>query len=179
VLIPNALDAEQHAERRDETIRREIKAMKELGFWIETLDLREFFGEGKQLRKKLEDVGFVWTIGGNVFVLRRAMQESTLDAILIYNMQERHFVYGGYSAGACVAGPSLHGLDLVDDPEAVPDGYPRQIVWDGLGLVDFCIAPHYRSDHPESALIDKTVAYWEKHHMTFRALKDGEVIIVE
>ena len=86
-------------------------------------------------------------------------------------------VYGGYSAGVCIIGLTLRGVELVDDPTIVPDGYQKEIVWDGVGLVDFSFAPHYQSDHAESSAVDKMVDFYKKNAMPFRALKDGEVII--
>ena len=179
VIIPNALDAFDVPDQRDETLSRESRDLEQLGFSVEILDLREYFGKQVVLKDKLRDVGFVWTVGGNVFVLRAAMQESGLDAILIFNMREQHFVYGGYSAGACVTGPTLRGLELVDDCKAKPEGYPKKTIWEGIGLIDYCIAPHYQSDHPESELIEKTVRYFNKHDIPYKALRDGEVVVVE
>lgn len=55
-------------------------------------------------------------------------------------------------------------------------GYGADIVWNGLGLVDFSIVPHYRSDHDEAEM---AVIFLEKARMPFQAIRDGEVIIVE
>ena len=49
--------------------------------------------------------------------------------------------------------------------------------WEGLGLLEYSIAPHYRSDHPESEAIETVVAYFEQHGIPYRALRDGEAII--
>ncbi len=87
-------------------------------------------------------------------------------------------VYGGYSAGIVVLTPSLRGIDLVDDPHAVPAGYDDAIIWEGLGLLPCAIAPHYRSDHPESAAIERVVQYYLDHDVPFKTLRDGEVIVV-
>jgi len=68
----------------------------------------------------------------------------------------------------------LRGIHLVDDADAV-DPTP----WSGLGLVEFSIAPHYRSDHSESEAIDRVVAYFEEHALPYRALGDGHALVVE
>jgi dipeptidase E len=39
--------------------------------------------------------------------------------------------------------------------------------------------PHWNSDHPESADIDKEIAYCEQHGLAYLPLKDGDVHIVE
>ena len=88
-------------------------------------------------------------------------------------------MWSGFSAGAVVAAPTLAGIDLVDDPNVVPDGYEgTELVWDGLNFVSYSIAPHYRSDHPESGIIDDVVARFERDGMPYRALRDGEAIVI-
>jgi dipeptidase E len=53
-----------------------------------------------------------------------------------------------------------------------------EIIWGGLGFVEFSIAPHYRSAHPESEEIEKVVKYFEENNMPYRALHDGEVLVI-
>ena len=94
-------------------------------------------------------------------------------------MRENKIVYGGYSTGVVILTPSLHGIELVDPKDDIAEGYEKEVIWDGLGLLDYAVAPHYKSDHPESEAINKCVEYMIDHHMPFVALHDGEVIIVE
>lgn len=105
------------------------------------------------------------------------MRQSGLDEILREHISDDEIVYGGFSAGACVVGPTLKGVDLVDDPNVVPKGYEKEVIWDGVGLVDFSFAPHFQSYHPESEAMNKVVEFYKTNNMPFRALKDGEVII--
>src|SRR5690606_29223683 len=86
-------------------------------------------------------------------------------------------VYGGFSAGAVVAAPTLRGIDLMDDPAEVPAGYESQATWDGLGLIDYSIVPHFRSPHPESAAAERAARHMSSHGMRYRALRDGDVIV--
>ena len=83
------------------------------------------------------------------------MALSGLDTILRERVEDDSFTYAGYSAGACVLSPTLKGIHLADEPEMTPLGYTGEVLWDGLGLIPFCVAPHYRSDHPESPLIEE------------------------
>ena len=48
----------------------------------------------------------------NAFVLRRAMQLSGFDDIIVDLLDADAIVYGGFSAGAVVAAPSLEGIHL-------------------------------------------------------------------
>ena len=88
-------------------------------------------------------------------------------------------VYGGESAGAVIVGPSLEGLDIIDNATDVPNGYLTKFSMQGLGLVDYMIAPHYKSDHLESSSIDKLVRYFQDKKMPYKTLRDGEVIIID
>ena len=176
-IIPNALDFSQDLERRKKSIQQEIDDLTSLGFIPEELDLRDYFGKTDELRSKLKEFGLVWVQGGNTFVLLRAMRESGFDELIKEYKGKDELVYAGYSAGVCAITPTLKGIELVDDAEVIPDGYKNQTVWDGIGLINYSIAPHYKSDHPESEATNKTVEYFIENKMLFKVLRDGEVII--
>lgn len=150
---------------------------RSLGLVPEALDLRAHFGDAQSLRTRLASYDLVWVMGGNSFVLRRAMKQSGFDHIIRDLLAEDAIAYGGYAAGAVVAGPSLRGLELMDDPFELPDGYDEPLVWSGLGLTAFAIVPHYRSRHPEAAAAEKVVSYMAARKTRYRALSDGEVIV--
>lgn len=103
---------------------------------------------------------------------------SGFDVILKDLLVNDKIVYGGYSAGIDILQPHLHGIELVDAPDMVPDDYSSEVIWDCLGLLSYCVAPHYQSDHPESADVDKTVEFYIQNHIPFIALKDGQAIVV-
>lgn len=180
LVIVNSCDLFD-TEQRQARVAQEIAALESLGISATELDLRRFFslpGAGAQLREVLATSGLLWVRGGNPFVLLRALRASGLDLILRELLAKDAIVYGGYSAGPAMLTPSLHGIELVDDPVAVPPGYDPAPVWECLGLLPYAIAPHYKSPHPESAAIDETVRYFIDHHMLFKALRDGEAIVV-
>jgi dipeptidase E len=161
---------------------QEVAALQSLGFAVDELDLRDYFNSAarpRDLAALSATYGLVWVRGGNSFVLRRAMKASGFDNIVRDLLERDSLVYGGFSAGAAVLTPSLRGVELVDDPLAVPQGYDPEVVWEGLGLLPYMLAPHYKSDHPESADIEKVVAYYVENHILFRALRDGETIVVD
>ena len=176
-IITNASDLKT-VEERKEKVKEEFDHLIEIGLLPEELDLRKHFGKQKELKKKLNEFKIVWVKGGNTFILRRAMEQSGFDKLIKEKVNDSDFVYAGYSAGSCVVTPTLKGLEIVDDPITVPDGYNPKIIWEGLGFVDYSIAPHYKSNHPESAMVDETVKYFVEHKMPHKTLRDGEVIIV-
>jgi dipeptidase E len=178
-VVQNALDGYTDFGRREHGLQREFADLKAIGLVAEELDLRLFFGKVAELEKLIEGFGYLWVTGGNTFVLRRAFSLSGLDSILQKKLEQDDFVYAGYSAGVCVLAPTLKGIHFADEPHAMPKGYPSQIIWTGLGFIPYCIAPHYRSNHSESLLIEKSVEYFIEQKIPFLALRDGEALILD
>jgi len=177
-VIANASDFKP-LEEREQKVKEEFDSLIEIGLLPEELDLRDYFGKQQDLKKILNQFGLVWVKGGNTFILRRAFAQSGFDKLLIEKISDSDFIYAGYSAGSCVITPTLKGLELVDDPNAIPQGYNPEIIWEGLGFVDYCIAPHFKSNHPESEMVDETVEYFKKNNLPYKTLRDGEVITTE
>ncbi len=179
--IPNAGDY-SHADplRYKEVMTRDLQSLEELGIETRVLDLRKYFGKKDALRNILRNLGGVWVRGGNTFILRQAMKLSGFDELLIDELMERKdFVYGGYSAAGCVLSPSLKCYTIVDDPSETPYEGWKEVLWDGLGILDFAFMPHFNSNHPESADVDKEIALCSKNNIPFKALRDGEVLIIK
>jgi dipeptidase E len=176
--IPNARDfSKADLERKKLRTQNDMNSLSALGLEVELLDLQNYFGNKNELKQKLELLGAIFISGGNVFVLRQAMKLSGLDEIL-NELQSMDFLYAGYSAAGCVLGPDLKGMDIVD-PLDTPYPEQREIIWEGLGLVDFHFCPHWDSNHPESADIEKEIEYCVKNNIPYRAIRDGEVIVIE
>ena len=176
-FIPNSLDYIE-PEARSKSNKTNMQDLIDLGINVEMLDLKDYFGKQDNLKKEIKNFGGVWIRGGNTFVLRQAMRLSGFDE-LISRMDSDDFIYGGYSAGICVLAPSLKAIQQVDDPTIMPYEESDKIIWEGLGLLDYIILPHYKSDHHESAMIDKVVEYCKQNNIPFKTLRDGEVIILE
>ncbi len=165
-------------EKHPTYLANETEKMKTIGLDAEELDLRNYFNNNEALEAKLESYGLVWVMGGNTFALRQAMRMSGFDLIIKDLVADEALVYGGFSAGSVVATQTLKGIELVDYPKQMPEGYNKEIIWEGLGFVDFSIAPHYRSEHPESEAIEKVVQYFRDNKLPYKALRDGEVLII-
>lgn len=174
--ISNALDFSKDLERRRKGEEKEIKDLTNLGLDVELLDLRDYFGKKELLNKKIAEFGVIWVRGGNVFLLRQAMKLSGFDEILIELNKNPEILYGGYSAGVIVIGPSLKGIELVDD--STVDIYKdSELIFDGLNIINYVLVPHYDSDHKESEQINDVIKYLIKNKTLFIALRDGEAII--
>lgn len=177
-IIPNALDIYTDVERRKQSLKRESDGLSEIELKPEAIDLREYFGRGGKLAEKLKDFGGLWVLGGNTFVLRRAFKESGLDEWLLARRNDPEFVYAGYSAGICVLTRDLKNIELMDRPNVNPEGYKAGIIYDGLGLIDFVIIPHFKSNHPETEAASHQVEYLINKGVEYKTLQDGEVLIL-
>jgi dipeptidase E len=148
VVIANAMDDAPPDVRRA-GVELELAALADLGFDAVELDLRDYFAQQQRLRHELAGVSMAWLRGGNVFMLRSALYRSGGDVVFDELLAADALVYAGYSAGPCVLSPSLRGLELVDDVDAVTRTYGSRPVWDGLALLNEAFVPHYRSrGHP-------------------------------
>ncbi|MDN3351177.1 Type 1 glutamine amidotransferase-like domain-containing protein [Actinomadura sp. DC4] len=176
-VVANAVDM-LPADLRAEGVAGEVTALAGLGLTAEEVDLRAYFGQAERLAADLERYELVWFRGGNTFVLRAALALSGGDRVLADLVRADTVVWGGYSAGCCVLAPSLRGIEQVDDPGAVLGCYGTEPVWDGLGLVEYAIVPHYRSGHPESAAVELLAARYRTEETAHRTLRDGEAIVV-
>lgn len=175
-LIPNARDIYPESERKQLGIEKDAKELEEIGFKVTVISLKEYFKNPKQLKKDLQNFHAFYVIGGNTFTLRQAMYLSGFDEYLRELANESNYLYAGYSAGICVLAKELQGLEIVDSPNENPYNYDN-VIWEGLGLIDYLPLPHYQSDHPESKMIDKEVEYCKANDIVYKTLKDGEVIV--
>lgn len=175
-LIMNALD--NRPEGREKWRVDQSVKLSALGFSVSELDLRRFFGDPDGLRKALRAFDMVWINGGNVFILRRAMKLSGLDAAVAELLSLDRIVYAGFSAAAVILARSLEGLDLVDDPFDVPAGYPQEVEWTGLGILPFSIVVHHRSSHTESAGAEREIEHYERKGIAYQTLQDGEALLM-
>ena len=150
-LVFNARDVYPDRSRHS---ARDFEDLEEVGFRCEELDLRSYFDDFDGLSERLGNVELVWAVGGNSFALAFAMTMSRFGEALHGPLSDERLTYGGYSAGTCVATPDLEGINLMDEPDAHADGYPDDTPARTLDLVPWRIVPHWRSDHPESAMAE-------------------------
>jgi len=177
-VISNAVDFIDLEDRRAYAAKVHDPAadFRQAGLDAFDLDLRDHFGRPESLAAALVGIRLVWCVGGNAFLLRRALRQSGFEAAIAGRAD---LIYGGWSAGACVAGSTLRGLELMDDPDLVVDGYAPAPVWEGLGLVDYAIVPHFESDHPEADAAARAHHYMTREGIPHRTLRDGDVIVSE
>jgi dipeptidase E len=174
--IGNAKDGDP--QERAEKVPIHKQQFEDLGFKFTEFDLRNYFRDTKISREDIEGFGVIWCSGGNTFLLRRALLDSGIDRAIIDLVNEDKIVYGGSSAGSIIPTPSLRGTEFGDDPNEVERAYNKDVIWDGLNLVPFYIVPHFESEWfgaESQAMAD----YFEKANLPYKALKDGQVWLVD
>ncbi|MFF2397112.1 Type 1 glutamine amidotransferase-like domain-containing protein [Nocardia sp. NPDC058114] len=176
-VIPNACDAWPDA--WSAAVTSDVKPLEQQGYSPDVLDLREYAGQPERLERHLRGFPMVWVRGGNTFVLRAQFARSGADSVLPALLREDALVYAGYSAGACLLGPDLHGLETMDDPAEVLPTTGIEPQWDGLGMVDRRLIVHLDSptdpDGDSAAMLAHCVAEDIPHW----ALTDDDVVLVD
>ena len=156
-----------------------LRSLAELGFQTEELDLRKFF-DTDGIEDTIRGYDLVWVRGGDTWTLRYSMARSGADVAIRRLLSDDDVVYGGYSAGSCVLGPTLEGIEGVDDPRWVKRLYGVDPIWEGLSVLDFCIVPHVNSpEHPESEACDRLAEMYRASGTPHQCLRDGEVLVVD
>lgn len=175
LYIGNAKDYYNKPERVAK-VAEHREQFESLGLKFTELNLRDYFDKKLPLTL-LDGFDMVWCSGGNTFLLRAALLHSGFDKILVKKIQSDEIAYGGSSAGAILAGPTLRGSQHGDDTQAVLSIYGVDIEWSGLELVSVVCVPHCESDwFGESA--QKMIVELEKNKTPHVALKDGQVYLV-
>lgn len=141
-----------------------------LGINPEAVDLRDYHHRTDALEVKLKTFDGIWVGGGNTFCLRHEMKASGFDSI-IRSLLDHGIVYGGESAGACVAGISLKGLEGADNPE-----FSESIIWEGLSLVPYMMSPH--SDNAMFADDTEIIRQLYKNDPSLKELTDNQALLI-
>ena len=179
-FISNAMDYFTDLELREVIEGHDKGDLKELGFEVMQFDLRDYFMKETELREQIKKCDIIWCVGGNTFVLKQAMQLSGLDKIIVERFEEKtNTIYGGFSAGASIMAKSLKGIHIMDNPDEKTYGEQYETPWNGLGLIDYMIVPHYKSERFKDLCAEKVVEYLINEKLLFKVLEDGEVVIIE
>lgn len=133
-VIENAADVETDD---SSWLTRNREALAQLGIQLDYVDLNDYLTKPETLAEVLQAQDGIWLGGGNTFYLRWILQKTGADHI-ITQLVHSGTVFGGGSAGAIVAGPTLRHIELADKPEKAPE-----VLEKGLGFTDTVVLPHW------------------------------------
>lgn len=133
-LIENAADT--YAEGSRAWVDQNRAAIQSHDFDVEIIDIRDYKGKLPELKKKLTAKDVIWLGGGNTYYLRWLLKDTGVDTLLA-ELVKQGAVYGGGSAGAIIAGPTLKHFETADDPGDAPE-----VILDGLHFIDSVVVPH-------------------------------------
>lgn len=174
LLISNALDIKEK-EKVDKNVKEDINLLEKIGFKVDTIDLKKYFDKYEELEEICKKYNSLCVIGGNVFVLRAAMKYSGFDRYLKKISKDDNYLYLSYSAGSVVLSKKIDMFKIVDEPI---DFYnKKEIIEEGLNLIDYLFIPHYKSNYHKAYLIDEIVNNCKNNNIKYKAFKDGEYII--
>jgi dipeptidase E len=174
-VVTNAKDYKDAAER-ELSVREVLTFLEGVGFDAQELDLRSYFGKAPDWEAYLADFDAIWLAGGNTFVLGRALDAAGLVQPLTELVKTGYLDYGGESAGAIMATPGLIGVQYGDDPDVLPTGYTAPTPWQGLGLIDDYLVPHFSSNWDGAA---EMVVALEAAGKSYRTLTDDQALIID
>ena len=179
IIIANAKDQYTDLERVEKGTLSDIKQLEEIGFQVERLNLKDYFGKQKELEKIFTRVKAFYVVGGNTFVLRKAMQLSGFDKLLVKYANEPDYFYSGYSAGICLLSKDMRGVAIMDEPDIDPYNSGSEPIYRGIGFIDEAIIPHFESNHVETEAASQAAMYCKENNISYVTIRDGEVIIKE
>ncbi|HEU4607243.1 MAG TPA: Type 1 glutamine amidotransferase-like domain-containing protein, partial [Chitinophagaceae bacterium] len=178
-VVTNAKDYKTPQER-EVKVKELLEYLSDLGLRTTEVDLRKYFSNHAALEKTLKKYQAIWLAGGNVFLLRRALKQSGLDKILYDKVRKNELIYGGESAGAIVAGPTLKFSEMEgdeDDPQYIAEGYDSKVLWDGLNFVNYVPVPHYL-DSDYGADIDEYIERLNNAGIAHKNMTNAQAIII-
>jgi dipeptidase E len=179
LIISNSKDQYTDTQKVEDGVMFDSAQLTELGFDVTRLDLKDYFRCSKELAELIKDYNGFYVVGGNTFVLRRAFKLSGFDRILLSLKSNPDYIYIGYSAGVCVLCSDLRALAPVDDPDINPYEDMTPASFNGVGIIDYIILPHYKSAHPESPAVDACLLFAKRNKLPHKTLRDGQVIILD
>lgn len=142
----------------------------EMGFQVIDIDIKNKTQD--ELEKSFESVDLVLVAGGNVFYLLDHAQKSGFLNIL-NKLIAKGVIYVGSSAGSVLACPTVAVAQLFDQVSCAPD----LTSYEGLGVVDFLIIPHFEKPRYLERM-RKTIEEWSGKGYHLYPLTDQQAIIV-
>ena len=134
-FIPTAANPEEYKFH----VTSDMDALKESGFTIEVLDVS--VTEENIIAKQIDKNDFLFVSGGNTFYLLQELKKKNADTTIIEYINSGK-TYIGSSAGSVILAKDIGYLEKMDDKSVAKELHDNH----GLGMIDFCLLPHYKSE---------------------------------
>ncbi|HSX00386.1 MAG TPA: Type 1 glutamine amidotransferase-like domain-containing protein [Patescibacteria group bacterium] len=168
--VENAADTYDESDRG--WVAANHAAIESHGYDVEAIDLREYNRRPSLLKDKLRTKDVIWFGGGNTFYLRWLLKDTGVD-VMLQELIPQGLVYGGDSAGAIIAGPTLKHFEAADDPNDAPE-----VVFSGLKLTNMVVVPHMDSVK-FAPVIQKIADQLQADGFTIVPLRDAQALIID
>lgn len=160
-FIPTAMNQESE-EVKQKYIPTDVADLENLGFEVDFIDLENINEE------KVVDVfskyDIVYVYGGNTFYLMHFANKSGFAKHILEIIKNK--IYVGVSAGSVIAGPDICVSNWGKDGDRNIIGLKDT---KGLGLVPYCIIPHYNGQE---------YVEQKNSNLEVKFIKDEEAIVV-
>ena len=165
----------------DRGIEKQKQIFADAGLEFNELDLRNYFDRKDELQQFIDEFkpGLVVLLGGNTFLLRRALAQSGFDEILIDDIKADKYVYAGHSAGSMIVAPSLKGFERLDNEKIVVSGYNPEVIWSGLNITDIRVIPHVSSDKYREQIVKMRTELFDSKGWRYELLEDEDVFVID
>ncbi|NDZ93654.1 type 1 glutamine amidotransferase-like domain-containing protein [Streptomyces sp. SID6673] len=144
--------------------------LRHQGFTTVELDIETM--PTTDLAVALDGLDAVFVSGGNVFHLLAALRRTGFAEILTEHVRAG-LPYLGASAGACVVGPDIEPLGMLDDPAEATGLHTTT----GLGWIDEVVVPHADGIVSGTAVVDELRTRFADR-FALRFLDDDQALLV-
>lgn len=169
-LIENAADVDDGEKK---WMYRNRDDFLSLGIQVDYVGLKEYLNKKDSLKSRLSEADIVWLGGGNTYYLRWVLQETQADQV-IRELVIAGKAYGGGSAGAIVAGPTIKYFEKADNPEKAPEH-----LTEGLSLTDVVTVPHWQNEKYGHTMRHDVLANLELNGYKTVCLTDEQALVVD
>ncbi len=150
------------------------QALVNVGFAVSDYTITDKTTE--QLRSDLSSFSFIYVSGGNTMYLLQQAQKSGFVDVVRELILERDKTYISTSAGSIIAGPDIYPAYRLENVEFAPDLKD----YTGFNLVNFCILPHWGSDHFKDLYLDRRLEHaYTTEQVPIVLLTDNQYVHVQ
>ena len=146
------------------------QALIDLGLEVEDCDIKN--KTESELYDLLKTKDIIFVSGGNTFYLLYHANRCSFG-LVIAKLLEEGKVYIGSSAGSVLVGPTIEPVRTMDDPNDAPDLKS----FEGLGLIDVVMLPHYGKEKYEQQYQDILKEWSDK--IKIQLLRDDEAALIK